>query len=384
MNQSVFIVAAERSGDDLGAGLIKQLRQLEPDVDIKGIGGSAMAKAGVSSDYDISPLAILGFTEAIRSYPMIRRKVSEAVEIILMARPNAVVLIDSWGFMLRVAWALRQAGYQGTLIKYVAPQVWAMREGRSKVLARAVDHLLTIHSFDAPYFERHGLPVHYVGNPVFDTDYRSGDREGLKEGLGIKPDQPILALLMGSRRAEIERLSEPLSQAVEILRQRYPHLAIVSPVSESVIDLVNAAKDEHMGLKQVHFVPEHRKLDVFAAANVALACSGTVTTQLACAGVPTVVTYKVSAVTFLIGRMLYQKPYVSIVNIAADKALMPECLQGEATPESLAREISVFLDDRDLRTRASEQLLVQTNKMRGEGGLASERAARAILSILNA
>ena len=185
MGKSLFITAAERSGDDLGAGLIISLKKLDPNIEFYGIGGPAMQDAGVHSDFDISPLAILGFTEALRAYPVVLKKVREAVAQIMSKKTDAVVLIDSWGFMLRVAKGLRKAGYKGEIIKYVAPQVWAMREGRAKVLAAAVDHLLTIHSFDAPYFERHGLPVHYVGNPVFDTDYSTGDGQGFRKQLGI-------------------------------------------------------------------------------------------------------------------------------------------------------------------------------------------------------
>jgi len=151
VTRSIFIVAAERSGDDLGAGLISDLQKQDPEIEIFGIGGPGMAAQGVSSDYDISQLSILGFTEAIKSYRTVVKKVREAVDLIMKTRSQAVILIDSWGFMLRVAWGLRKAGYNGQIIKYVAPQVWAMREGRSKVLAEAVDHLLTIHSFDAPY-----------------------------------------------------------------------------------------------------------------------------------------------------------------------------------------------------------------------------------------
>ena len=220
MTQSVFIVAAERSGDDLGAALTLQLREQRSGLEISGIGGSAMAELGVCSDIDISPLSILGFTEAIKAYQIIMDRVRRAVVIIMEKPHDAVVLIDSWGFMLRVARGLRKAGFKGKIIKYVAPQVFAMRAGRAKVLANAVDHLMTIHSFDAPYFEKHGLPVTHVGNPMFDTDYTSGNAAALRKRLQISPDAPIIAVLFGSRLSEVQRLAKPFADAIERIRKQ--------------------------------------------------------------------------------------------------------------------------------------------------------------------
>ena len=382
MTKSVFIVAAERSGDDLGAGLISELKQCAPELEISGIGGPAMAAAGVSSDYDISPLSILGFTEAIKSYLAVVKKVREAVDLIMKTPSQAVVLIDSWGFMLRVAWGLRKAGYEGEIIKYVAPQVWAMREGRSKVLAKAVDHLLTIHSFDAPYFERHGLPVHYVGNPVFDTDYASGNGSALRDKYNIAANAPVLALLLGSRPSEITRLAEPMAETLSRLKKSIPDLVVVSPVSGSVLDLVNTARSQHAGFKDVIFIGETEKLDCFAAAGAALACSGTVTTQLADAGVPTVVTYKLSGLTFAVAKRLFRPDYISIVNIAADEALMPEFVQRDCNAQTLADAVKPYLTNPEVREQASKALKAQTAIMRGAGGRASRRAAEAVLDIL--
>jgi len=170
----IFIVAVERSGDDLGAGLIKAIRNVDQNISVTAIGGSAMDEAGAPSQMSIDGLSILGFVEGIKHYPMILRKVSECCDQIIESEADAVILIDSWGFMIRVAKKLRKAGFKGKIIKYVAPQVWAMRSGRSKILARYTDLLLSIQPMDKPYFEPHGLQTVYVGNPVFDTDYRNG------------------------------------------------------------------------------------------------------------------------------------------------------------------------------------------------------------------
>ena len=166
-----------------------------------------MVQQGIRSEIDISGLAILGFSEGLKSYPMILNRVRQTVQSIISAAPSAVILIDSWGFMIRVAKGLKQAGFEGKVIKFVAPQVWAMREGRAKILAKYVDHLLTIHSFDAPYFEPYGLDVRYVGNPVFDTNYRAGDGATLRRELSIDAQRPVVSVYLGSRRSELFQLS---------------------------------------------------------------------------------------------------------------------------------------------------------------------------------
>lgn len=382
MTDPVFIVAAERSGDDLGAALIRDLRKISPDLPILGIGGARMAAEGVESDYDISPLSVLGFTEGLKAYPIILKRVSQAVDIIMDSGAGTVVLIDSWGFTMRVAQRLRKAGFLGQLIKYVAPQVFAMREGRAKILAESYDHLLTIHSFDAHYFEAHGLQVTYVGNPVYDTDYRVGNGAALRERLKIDPEAPVLAVLFGSRRSEIERLSDPFADCISRLRTLIPDLEIVSPVSESIDREVRVAIESDSRLSQVHLLPETEKLDVFASATASLACSGTATSQLASAGVPTVVAYRLSTLTFMIGKMLFKPDYISLVNIAADTPLMPEFVQKDANGENLADALMPYLTKPDARTLASQKLMSQTDKMKGEGGTASQRAAQTVMNLI--
>ena len=382
MNRHVYIVAAERSGDDLGAQLAGLLRADAPGITVSGIGGPAMAEQGIDSPIDITPLSILGFVEGLKTYPTIMRLVRAAVGDIMSAGPDMVVLIDSWGFMMRVAERLKKRGYDGKIVKYVAPQVWAMREGRTKVLARSVDHLLTIHSFDAPYFEREGLPVTYVGNPVFDTDYMQGDGEGLRDRYNIPVGTPVILVLFGSRPSEIARLAGPFADAIEILRRKFPRAVFVSPVAASVATQVGAQAATDMRLQDVILLGEGEKYNVFAASTAALACSGTVTTQTACAGIPAVIGYKLSALTWMIASRLYKPDHVSIVNIAAGERLMPECIQGECTGEKMAAELSIYIENPKARAAASKALIEQTQKMRGSGGNSGTRASNAVLDLL--
>lgn len=377
-----YIVAVENSGDQLGASLIAALRMRTPDVSISGVGGPRMAEHGITSEIDISDLAVVGFVEAFKIYPLVIERVGQVVGDIMDRAPKAVVLIDSWGFMVRVAKALKKAGYTGQIIKYVAPQVWAMREGRAKILARYVDHLLTLHSFDAPYFERHGLSVSYIGNPVFEIDYTQGDAVQLRTDYNIPDTTPIVGVFFGSRLSEIQNLTKPFGDAVARLKANHPEIAFFSPVSDAIATDVNGAAGGDLRLQDVILLPEARKFDVFKACDVALACSGTVTTQLACVGVPTVVAYRLNALTYFVAKHLYKPDYVSIVNIAADAPLMPEFIQEACTGEALASAVEALLFDPSANEKVRKALRSQTKLMAGEGGDGSARAAKAVLSLI--
>ena len=379
----IYVVAAERSGDLLGAGLIRALReQAAHTLDFAGVGGAAMAEEGVESPFDISQLSILGFFEGIRAYPRVKARVADTVEHALAFKPDAVVLVDSWGFTLRVAQALRKADPSIKLIKYVGPQVFGSRPGRARTLAATVDHLLTIHSFDAHYFEQHGLPVSFVGNPSLERKL-DGDGAAFRRQCGIAEDGEVVALLFGSRPAELERMYEPIVAAAAQLRERRPGLALVIPLAGPIDAAARGRIAEDVRLDGAIVVDEKGKADAFAAADIAIACSGTVTSELATLGVPAVVAYKLGWVTWTLIRWLgiVTLKYASLVNIAADEALFPEFIQGECTPDAIAAEAGALLDDADRRADLSQRLKAVTSEMRG-GGRASERAAESVLSLL--
>ncbi|WP_017930589.1 lipid-A-disaccharide synthase [Robiginitomaculum antarcticum] len=381
MAKHIYVVAAERSGDSLGAALIDSLRGKSPYIQISGIGGAQMNERGINSPIDVAPLAILGIFEGLVKYRTVMRLVRQATDTIFKSGADMVVLIDSWGFMIRVAERLKSQGYDGIIVKYVAPQVWAMREGRTKVLARSVDHLLTIHNFEAPYFTREGLDVTYVGNPVFDDDYSAGDGAALRKRLGIDGDDPVLCVLLGSRPAEIIRLAKPFGDTLALLKSKYPKLHVISPLAENTAQLTQEHTQKLGVFEDVIWLDERDKADAFAACDVALACSGTVTTQLAMAGVPTVVGYKLGTLSYLVASRLFKADYVSVVNLAANDELMPEFLQEACEAQTLSAPLLDLLQDKDFRQSRRDALLAVTQKMRAGQGSASDKAARALLNL---
>lgn len=380
---SVFILAVEPSADKLGANLIKSIRQESPATLLSGIGGVAMKNEGVQTPIDISALAIMGYVEALKSYPLVRRKVKEVSKIIIERDPSAVVLIDSWGFMIRVAARLKKMGFNGKIIKYVAPQVWAIRPGRAKTLARYTDHLLSIHTMDAPYFTSLSLPVTFVGNPMFDEGFSPERNIDLRKEYKLN-DGPIISILFGSRRSEIEALYEPFAKTVAILQARFPNANFVSVASTNVAEQLELLRKDDTRMAAVRFVGEKIKSALFSNTDVALTCSGTVTTQLAMCGVPSVVAYRLNPVTYAIGKPWFQPDHISLVNISANEKLIPEFLQKNVNAKNLSAAVADFLEDQNLRASTSKKLLKQIDIMKGKGGSASKRAALAILSILDA
>jgi lipid-A-disaccharide synthase len=209
----VMLVAAEASGDGLGAGLARALRaRLGPDVRFVGVGGARMAEEGVVSPFDVSELSVLGFLEGLAAYRRVVRRADETAALAAREKPDVAVLIDSWGFTLRVAQRLRRTDPSLPIVKYVGPQVWASRPGRAKTLAGTVDHLLSIHSFDAPYFEAAGLPVTFVGNSALHRDFSDADGGRLRRRIEAASDDDVLLVLPGSRPSELKRPRPPVQR----------------------------------------------------------------------------------------------------------------------------------------------------------------------------
>ncbi len=379
---TVMLVAAEASGDSLGAGLARALKaRLGDGVRFVGVGGSKMAAEGVQSPFDIADLSILGIFEAIPAYPRIRRRVAETGALATREQPDVAILIDSWGFTLRVAHAVRKTSPDTLLVKYVGPQVWATRPGRAKVLAKAVDHLLTIHSFDAPYFEKEGLPTTFVGNPALAKDFSKADPARLRTAIGAGADDPILLVLPGSRPAEIKLVMPAFEAAVNLLKDQRPALHVVIPAAGTVAETVKARVAGWP--YRAHVIEDEQlKDDAFVAATVALACSGTVTTELALAHAPMVIGYRLGALTYGILKLLFKPPWITMFNIAARDFVAPEFVQDACNGPALAKAVGERLDDAGLRSRQIAAQDAALEKMGRGGPDPSEIAADTVLKLL--
>lgn len=376
MSKRIFLVAAEASGDALAADLARVLKARDASLDIQGVGGPLMSQQGIESQADIKGLAVLGFVDGLLAYGRVKSAVAATVAAILKAKPSVVVLIDSWGFTLRVAQAVRAAAPEIKLVKYIGPQVWATRPGRAKTLAAAVDHLICIHDFEVPFYEPYGLACTVCGHPALGR-YTPGDGAALRARQGFTPKEKIILVLPGSRSAEIRRIGPTLWAAAELLdRDRDVRLIVVAAnsVRDQVLRQVPAA---------VRIIDESEKEDAFAAATVALAASGTVTTEVALQGTPLVIGYKLGWITWAIIRaFLFKSKYATLMNVAADAEVAPEFIQTRCTPENIAAAAAPLLDSEDAREdqiRAQDEALAKM----GRGGTpASDIAADAVLKVL--
>lgn len=377
----VMLVAAEPSGDALGAGLARALKaRLGEGVTFVGVGGPLMAAQGVASSFDIADLAVLGYLEGVAAYPRIVRRADETAALAARERPDVAVLINSWGFTLRVAQRLLRLDPRPPLVKYVGPQIWASRPGRAKTLAATVDRLLTIHAFDAPLFEAAGLPTTAVGNPTLVKSFASADGARFRTRIGAAPDGPVLLVLPGSRPGEVARLLPPFADAVARLQAARPNLHVAVVAAPAVADAVRR------GVASWPFAPtlvegEADRDDAMLAATAALACSGTVTTELALAGAPMVVGYRLAPLTHWIAKRIILTPWITLFNIAARRFVAPEFVQDACTGEALAVALAPLLDDPALAARqAAEQTQALALMGAGEADPFG-RAAQAVLEV---
>ncbi|CAL1692227.1 Lipid-A-disaccharide synthase [Brevundimonas subvibrioides] len=377
----VMLVAAEASGDALGAGLASAIKARNPGIALVGIGGPRMAEQGIVSPFDIAELSVLGWLEGLRAYGRVKARVADTVAMAVRERPDAVVLIDSWGFTIRVAKAIRAALPNVTLVKYVGPQVWASRPGRAKTLAAAVDHLLALYAFDAPWFEAEGLPTTVVGSQALHIDMSGADPAAFRSARGIAPDAPLLLILPGSRPGEIRLMTPVYEAAAARLKAEHPELQVAVVAAGTVAADVTARVAAWPF--RAHLVTETDKYAAMKAATVALATSGTVSTELALAGVPMVIGYRFAPVSYAIMKPFFTGKYATLFNHAADAEIARELIQTDATPDRFAAELARLLDDPAARADQSARQTAALDRMGREGRDPSEIAAETVLSLLN-
>lgn len=376
----IMLVAAEASGDALGAGLAQALKARRADISFVGVGGPKMAAEGITSPFDIAQLSILGWLEGLRAYKRVKARVADTIALAARERPDAVVLIDSWGFTIRVAKGLREVLPGVPLIKYVGPQVWASRPGRAKTLAATVDHLLALYSFDAPWFEAEGLATTVVGSPALHVDMDQADGARFRASRGIAPDTALLLVLPGSRPSEIARMTPVYEQAVASLKAADPALNVAVVVAGTVADDV-AARVGAWPFR-VQMVQEAEKYDAMRACDVALATSGTVSTELALAGAPMVIGYRFGALSYAIMKPFFTGKFATLFNTAADAMIAPELIQNDATGEKLAAAVGSLLSDAQARADQARRQTAALDLMGREGRDPSEIAAEAVLSVI--
>ena len=381
MNGLVYIAVGEHSGDVLGARLIEALRAQRPDLRFAGIGGPRMAEQGFQTLFPMRDLAVMGLVEILPRVAALNRRLNESVADIVRQKPDVVVTIDSPGFMLRLLRRIRPLGLKRA--HYVAPQVWAWRERRVKGFPGLWDTLLCLLPFEPAFFAEHGVPARFVGHPVLQSGADEGDQERFRARYGIAPMATVVVLMPGSRATEVDRLLPVFGDTLALLAAGTPELVAVLPVPAAVAPHVKQA----VGTWKVRPVIVSEiadKHDAFAAAGAALTKSGTSTLELALAGVPMAVTYRVNPLTGWLARKMIRVPFVAMVNLLATRRLVPELLQEDCTPKKLADTLLTLLSDQrtaDTQRAGFREIMA---RLRAPGGLLpADAAAQAVLSLLD-
>jgi len=368
----IFLIAGEPSGDQLGARLMAALKaETGGHIRFAGIGGEQMTAQGLASRFPIHELAVMGFLEVVPHLLTILRRIRESVAAVKALRPDAVVTIDSPSFTLEIAERLKGEGIP--LIHYVAPQVWAWKAWRAKSVSRYLDHLLVLLPFEPPYFEKHGLATHFVGHPAVEGARAHGEAE-VGEG-------PVLAVLPGSRRGEVAKLLPVFAETLCALAPRHPGLRVVIPTVETVEDVVRAGTAGWPLPVEVVRGAE-AKAAAFRKATAALAASGTVALELAVAGVPTVVAYRLSGLGSFLNPGWLRVPFVSLVNLIAGREVQPEFLQRRCRSAEIVPAVERLLSSPAARQAQRDGAAGVVAALTPPQGTPSEAAARAVLAAL--
>jgi lipid-A-disaccharide synthase len=371
----ILVSAAEASADRYAAELVERLRERFPDADFFGCAGPRMRAAGVRPVVRTESLSVVGVFEVLIHAPRIYRLLFLLARTAKRERPDFAVVTDAPGFHLDLCRFLKRAGVP--IFYYVAPQVWAWRKGRIRVIRRLVSHLLCIFPFEEKFFLDHDVATTYVGHPLSRTTKTTMPRREFLEGLGIRGDRPVVAVAPGSRRAEAERHLPYLLDAIKRVGAVLPIDAVLAASHTTG----RAFFAERIGDSPVHIVEDDLH-NAIGHADLALVASGTAAVETALLGTPMVVFYRVTGATWLLGKMLADVPFYSMVNLLAGRRIVPELIQGDCTAEKLAGEARRLLENDQERQQMCRELSVIAEVL-GGGQPAAERAVEVICNKLS-
>jgi lipid-A-disaccharide synthase len=372
----ILIVTGEASGDLHGANLAGAIRSLRPDAQLFGVGGPKMLAAGVDLMHGIDRLDIVGLV-GLTQLPAVLRTYRALGRLLRQNRFDVVVFIDNPGLNLRLIRIARRAGHR--IVYYIGPQLWAWNPGRMRMITGAVDRMLVILPFEVELYRQAGVPCEFVGHPLLDAMVPTYDRDELRKRFGCEPAGQVLGLLPGSRQHEVRSLLPEMLEAGARLMQEFPGLQVLIAQASSIPDevireIVDASGN---GARVIPRIIRDQPNEVMAASDVLLVASGTATLQAAIIGTPMVIAYKVSWLTYWVGRMVVRVKWIGLANIVAQRQIIPELIQRDATAERLALEAGRLLRD-EAAANAMRRALAGVRQSLGEPD-ASRRAATAVL-----
>ena len=378
-SKKIFLIAGEPSGDHIGARLIEKIRQqAQCKVKFIGVGGPEMEAKGHLSIFPMKELSVMGIVEVLPHLPRILSRVTQTVNSIISEDPDILITIDSPGFSNQVVARLRD--HRAIKVHYVAPTVWAWRPWRVHKYKKNYDMVLALLPFEPPFFEKVGLPCHFVGHPVIEYGADNGNGPLFRERHGIPAKAIVLCILPGSRQGEVRRLAPIFGSVLNILLKRGYSFHVFVPTVETVAKkLPDYVSDWPVTVTILSDTKE--KYDLMAASNAAIAASGTVSLELALAKVPTIIAYKVASITAPILRLMIKVRFANLINIILNKEVVPERLQAYCKPALIADDLERLLDDNEKKQQIID--VAPALKKLGVGDKPpSSRAAQIILKLL--
>ena len=374
--KSILIIAGEASGDSHGAHLVRELKKKRSELQFFGIGGDQMASENVETIVHVRDMAFLGFWEVLKCLPFIRHVYIKMVAILKERQPSLVLLIDYPGFNLRFAKKAKRRGVP--VLYYISPQVWAWRKGRIKKIARRVDRMLVIFPFEKVFYQKEGLDVQFVGHPLKDVVRTKQSKDSFFQSVGLDSTKRTVGLLPGSREQEVRLLLPEMLKALNLIKNEIPDLQSLLGRAPTLPDDVY---DSLLNQDRTPCSVRDKTYEVMAHSDVVMVASGTATLETAILGTPMVILYKMSPLSFFIGRLLVKLKNIGLVNIVAGHEIVPELIQDEAKAETIAEKVLFFLKDEGQYIKVKKDLATVSQRLGEAGG--SIRAAGAVLEFMD-
>ena len=370
ISKRIMIVAGEASGDLHGGNLIREMRQIDPTLHFCGVGGKKMKEAGIDLIADSADMAVVGLTEVFSKLGTIRKVMGALKASIKMNKPDLLILIDYPGFNLSLSKIAKKNFIK--IFYYISPQVWAWRKGRIGTIKRIVDKMAVILPFEASLYHEAGVDVTFVGHPLLDVVRTKYSRQEALYRFGLHEGTTTIGILPGSRQSEALRLLPEMLRAAEIIAKKMPRVQFVLPIADTLdMNFISHIIKQYPVTVRII---SGEIYDVINCSDVVIVASGTATLETALMETPMVIIYKVSLLSYYVGKMIINVSHIGLVNIIAGKTIVPELIQDEANPDSIAAEVVDILTNRSRMDNMKDELL-KIKGMLGSPG-AAERAAR--------